>query len=157
MLAGLGAALATVAALQGPLILLSHARPPDQNRHRDQEVLRAVMTTEVDVHAICSRLDNAPAAAQPTGVASWMWAWRVEACPVRLRDKQTSNRIGTTMSVSWKSVVASLTGSAVLVVGVSYVAAASHDGLVVGRTDAAQQATQPTMYALGTGVITGQR
>lgn len=52
MLAGLGASLATVAALQGPLILLTQRRGAARDRARDREALRVATNTESDLHAI---------------------------------------------------------------------------------------------------------
>ncbi|MER7569811.1 DUF1003 domain-containing protein [Streptomyces sp. NPDC015140] len=52
MLTGLGAILATVAALQGPLILLSQRRAAARDRGRAREALRVATNTEADLHAI---------------------------------------------------------------------------------------------------------
>jgi uncharacterized membrane protein len=62
MLAGISAALATVAALQGPLILLSQRRAAERDRRREAEALRVAINAEGDVHRIESKLDQALAA-----------------------------------------------------------------------------------------------
>jgi uncharacterized membrane protein len=58
MLAGISATLATVAALQGPLILLSQRRAADRDRRRDEEALRVAVNAEGDVHRIEYKLDQ---------------------------------------------------------------------------------------------------
>jgi uncharacterized membrane protein len=58
MLAGISATLATVAALQGPLILLSQRRASDRDRRRDEEALRVAINAEGDVHRIERKLDE---------------------------------------------------------------------------------------------------
>ena len=62
MLAGISATLATVAALQGPLILLSQRRAAERDRARDMEALRVSINAEGDVHRVESKLDRALAA-----------------------------------------------------------------------------------------------
>ena len=62
MLAGISATLATVAALQGPLILLSQRRAAERDRQRDEEALRVAINAEGDVHRVESKLDQALAA-----------------------------------------------------------------------------------------------
>jgi uncharacterized membrane protein len=62
MLAGISATLATVAALQGPLILLSQRRAAERDRRRDEEGLRVTINAEGDVHRIENKLDEALAA-----------------------------------------------------------------------------------------------
>lgn len=62
MLAGISAALATVAALQGPLILLSQRRAAERDRRRDEEALRVAINAEGDVHRVENKLDQALAA-----------------------------------------------------------------------------------------------
>jgi uncharacterized membrane protein len=59
MLAGISATLATVAALQGPLILLSQHRAAARDRRRDDEALRVAINAEGDVHRIERKLDQA--------------------------------------------------------------------------------------------------
>ena len=58
MLAGVSATLATVAALQGPLILLSQRRAADRDRRRDEEALRVAINAEGDLHRVESKLDQ---------------------------------------------------------------------------------------------------
>jgi uncharacterized membrane protein len=62
MLAGISATLATVAALQGPLILLTQRRAAARDRRRDEEALRIAMNAESDVHRIENKLDQLLAA-----------------------------------------------------------------------------------------------
>jgi uncharacterized membrane protein len=62
MLAGISAALATIAALQGPLILLSQRRAAERDRQRDEEALRVAVNAESDVHRVESKLDAVLAA-----------------------------------------------------------------------------------------------
>nr|WP_260173865.1 DUF1003 domain-containing protein [Nocardioides albus] len=64
MLSGLGAILATVAALEGPLILLTQRRAAARDRARAREALRVAASTEADLHAIRHALRNLEA---PTG------------------------------------------------------------------------------------------
>jgi uncharacterized membrane protein len=59
MLAGISATLATVAALQGPLILLSQRRAAERDRRRDEEALRVAVNAEGDVHRVEDKLDEA--------------------------------------------------------------------------------------------------
>ncbi len=58
MLAGISATLASVAALQGPLILLSQRRASDRDRRRDDEALRVAVNAEGDVHRVENKLDQ---------------------------------------------------------------------------------------------------
>jgi uncharacterized membrane protein len=58
MLAGISATLATVAALQGPLILLSQRRAAERDRGRDEEALRVAVNAEGDVHRVENKLDQ---------------------------------------------------------------------------------------------------
>jgi uncharacterized membrane protein len=58
MLAGISATLATVAALQGPLILLSQRRAAERDRRRDEEALRVAVNAEGDVHRVENKLDQ---------------------------------------------------------------------------------------------------
>ena len=62
MLAGISATLATVAALQGPLILLSQRRSAERDRLRDEEALRVAVNAEGDVHRVDNKLDQILAA-----------------------------------------------------------------------------------------------
>jgi uncharacterized membrane protein len=52
VLAWISAVLATVAALQGPLILLSQRRAAMRDRQRDEEAFRVAMNTEADLHRV---------------------------------------------------------------------------------------------------------
>jgi uncharacterized membrane protein len=58
MFAVISAVLATVAALQGPLILLSQRRSAARDRQRDEEALRVAVRSEGDVHRIEEKLDR---------------------------------------------------------------------------------------------------
>ena len=58
MLAGISATLATVAAMQGPLILLSQRRASDRDRRRDEEALRVAINAESDLHRVENKLDR---------------------------------------------------------------------------------------------------
>jgi uncharacterized membrane protein len=58
MFAVISAVLATVAALQGPLILLSQRRAAARDRERDEEALRVAVRSEGDVHRIEAKLDE---------------------------------------------------------------------------------------------------
>jgi uncharacterized membrane protein len=58
MLAGISATLASVAALQGPLILLSQRRAADRDRRRDDEALRVAINAEGDLHRVEGKLDQ---------------------------------------------------------------------------------------------------
>src|SRR4051794_29345772 len=58
MFAVISAVLATVAALQGPLILLSQRRAAARDRQRDEEALRVAVQSEGDVHRIEEKLDR---------------------------------------------------------------------------------------------------
>lgn len=55
----LGLALATIAALTGPLILLSQHRGAERDRARHREVLRVAASAEADLHAIRTALKDA--------------------------------------------------------------------------------------------------
>jgi uncharacterized membrane protein len=52
VLAWISAVLATVAACQGPLILLSQRRAAMNDRARDEETFRVATHTEADLHAL---------------------------------------------------------------------------------------------------------
>ena len=58
MLDYLGTALATVAALQGPLILLTQRRESDRDRARDIEAFHISQHVEADLHAISLAIDS---------------------------------------------------------------------------------------------------
>jgi uncharacterized membrane protein len=58
MFAVISAVLATVAALQGPLILLSQRRSAARDRQRDEEALRVAVRSEGDVHRLEGKLDR---------------------------------------------------------------------------------------------------
>ncbi len=58
VLAWISAVLATVAACQGPLILLSQRRAALHDRERDEEVFRVAVNSEADLHTIVNRLDS---------------------------------------------------------------------------------------------------
>ena len=60
----ISAVLATVAALQGPLVLLTQRRSAVRDRARDAEILRVAVNTEADLHRLESKID---ALAAPTG------------------------------------------------------------------------------------------
>jgi uncharacterized membrane protein len=53
----ISAVLATVAALQGPLVLLTQRRSASRDRARDTEILRVAANTEADLHRLESKLD----------------------------------------------------------------------------------------------------
>ncbi|MEM7274284.1 MAG: DUF1003 domain-containing protein [Actinomycetota bacterium] len=50
--------LSTVAAAQGPLILLAQRRAAMNDRARDEETFRVATHSEADLHLIASRLDD---------------------------------------------------------------------------------------------------
>lgn len=54
----LGTALAIVAALQGPLILLTQRRESDRDRARDIETFHITQNAEADLHAISVAIDS---------------------------------------------------------------------------------------------------
>ena len=56
------AVLATLAALQGPLILLSARHAAERDRERDREVLMVVANSEADLHRVEAKLDRVLAA-----------------------------------------------------------------------------------------------
>src|SRR3954452_22476623 len=58
----ISAVLATVAALQGPLVLLTQRRAASQDRARDGEALRVAMNAEADLHRVEAKLDHLIAA-----------------------------------------------------------------------------------------------
>lgn len=62
MLSVLAATLATVAACQGPLILLTQRRAATRDRAREQETLRVTEHTEADLHDVIARLGRIEAA-----------------------------------------------------------------------------------------------
>ena len=57
-LAWVSAVLATIAACQGPLILLAQRRAAVHDRDRDNEVFRVVTNTEADLHQIRNQLER---------------------------------------------------------------------------------------------------
>lgn len=56
-LAVISAVLASVAALQGPLILVTQRRAAERDRMRDREALRVAVNSEADLHRIEAKLD----------------------------------------------------------------------------------------------------
>ena len=54
----ISAVLASIAALQGPLILVSQRRAAMRDRLRDREALRVAANTEADVHRIERKVDR---------------------------------------------------------------------------------------------------
>lgn len=58
VLAWISAVLATVAALQGPLILMAQRRAAMSDRQRDEEVFRIAMNTEADMHRLAGHVDR---------------------------------------------------------------------------------------------------
>lgn len=58
VLAWISAVLATVAALQGPLILLTQRRAAIRDRQRDEESFRVAMNTEADLHRVSESVDK---------------------------------------------------------------------------------------------------
>ena len=58
VLAVISAVLASVAALQGPLILVTQRRAAERDRARDREALRVAMNAEADIHRLESKLDR---------------------------------------------------------------------------------------------------
>lgn len=58
VLAWISAVLATVAALQGPLILLAQRRSAMSDRQRDEEAFRIAMNTEADMHRMAEYVDS---------------------------------------------------------------------------------------------------
>lgn len=52
VLAWISAVLATIAALQGPLILLTQRRSAMRDRQRDEEGFRVAVNTEADLHRL---------------------------------------------------------------------------------------------------------
>lgn len=59
MLSYLGTALAIVAAVQGPLILLTQRRESDRDRARDIESFHISQNTEADLHSISLAVNSA--------------------------------------------------------------------------------------------------
>ena len=57
VLAWISAVLATVAALQGPLILMAQRRAAMSDRQRDEEAFRIAMNTEADMHRVAGHVD----------------------------------------------------------------------------------------------------
>ena len=53
----ISAVLASLAALQGPLILLTQRRSAERDRQRDREVLMVAANSEADLHRIQTQLD----------------------------------------------------------------------------------------------------
>jgi uncharacterized membrane protein len=62
----ISAVLATLAAMQGPLVLLSQRRAATRDRARDAEILRVAANTEADLHRLETKLD-ALIARSPSG------------------------------------------------------------------------------------------
>ncbi len=58
MIAGLAAVLSTIAACQGPLILLTQRRAAMRDRARDRETYMVAANTEADLHEVRQRLDQ---------------------------------------------------------------------------------------------------
>jgi uncharacterized membrane protein len=58
MVAGLAAALSTITAFQGPLILLTQRRAAIRDRTRDRETYRVAANTEADLHRVEQRLNE---------------------------------------------------------------------------------------------------
>ncbi len=58
MFAVLSGVLATLAALQGPLILITQRRGADRDRARDREVLMVSANSESDLHRVESKVDQ---------------------------------------------------------------------------------------------------
>ena len=56
VLAWISAVLATIAACQGPLILLAQRRAAMHDRERDDEMFRVVTNIEADIHALRAQL-----------------------------------------------------------------------------------------------------
>jgi uncharacterized membrane protein len=73
LLSDLDIALAIVAAMQGPLILLTQRREAARDRARDIEIFQIALNTEEDVHAIRTVIEQGrpgtgtPAPAAPSG------------------------------------------------------------------------------------------
>lgn len=57
MFAVMSSVLATVASLQGPLILLCQRRAADRDRARDEETLRVTVNAEADLHRVEAKID----------------------------------------------------------------------------------------------------
>lgn len=60
VLSNLDIALAVVAAMQGPLILLTQRRDAERDRARDIEIFHIALNTEEDVHAIRAVIERTP-------------------------------------------------------------------------------------------------
>ena len=60
----ISAVLASVAALQGPLILLTQRRAATRDRDRDREALMVAVHAESDIHRLEGKLDGLVAALQ---------------------------------------------------------------------------------------------
>jgi uncharacterized membrane protein len=58
MFAVISAVLASIAGLQGPLILVTQRRAAERDRMRDREALRVATNAEADIHRIESKLDH---------------------------------------------------------------------------------------------------
>jgi len=58
VLSVISAVLASIAALQGPLILVTQRRAAERDRARDREALRVAMNAEADIHRLQTRLDE---------------------------------------------------------------------------------------------------
>lgn len=58
VLAVVSAVLASVAALQGPLILVTQRRSAERDRMRDREALRVAVRSESDLHRLEAKVDG---------------------------------------------------------------------------------------------------
>jgi uncharacterized membrane protein len=65
----LDVALAVVAAMQGPLILLTQRREAERDRARDIEIFQIALNTEEDVHAIRTVIEQTPGMGAAGGAA----------------------------------------------------------------------------------------
>lgn len=54
----ISAVLASFAALQGPLILLTQRRAAERDRERDREVLMVTVNSEADLHRVEAKIDQ---------------------------------------------------------------------------------------------------
>lgn len=67
VLDNLDVALAVVAAVQGPLILLAQRRAGERDRARDIEIFHIALNTEEDVHAVRTAIEQGTAGRGPSG------------------------------------------------------------------------------------------
>jgi uncharacterized membrane protein len=58
VLAVISAVLASVAALQGPLILVTQRRAAERDRARDREALMVAVNAEADLHRVGAKIDS---------------------------------------------------------------------------------------------------